>query len=79
MTTQVNGAALRAIRVRSGLSVRDVVALLQGECGITVHEDHLRNVETGAKGASEKLARGLATVLKVPTVAILAEVSEAAS
>lgn len=67
----VNGAAVRAIRERSGLTVREVVALLKTECGLDVHEDHLRNVETGARGASGKLASGLATVLKVPAVAIL--------
>lgn len=76
MTAKVNGPAVRAIRERSGLSVRDVVALLKEQCGYTVHEDHLRNVETGARRGSQKLAAGLAKVLKVPTVAILSEVSE---
>jgi transcriptional regulator with XRE-family HTH domain len=72
VTTSVNGAAIRAIRERSGLSVRDVVAALKTDCGIAVHEDHVRNVETGAKGASPRLAAGLAKVLRVPTPAILA-------
>lgn len=71
-TTPVNGAAIRAIRERSGLSIRDVVALLLSECNLQAHEDHLRNVETGARGASPRLAVALAQVLKVPTVAILA-------
>ena len=77
--TAVNGAAVRAIRQRSGLSVRDVVALLHDECMITVHEDHLRNVETGRKGASERLTRGLAHVLRVPVTAILATITERAA
>lgn len=76
MTASVNGAALRAIRQRSGLSVRNVVAALRDECEIEVHEDHLRNVETGAKGASDALTRGLAHVLRVPVTAILATTPE---
>ncbi len=79
MNTTANGAAIRAIRERSGLSVRDVVALLWAECQVKVHEDHLRNVETGQRGASARLISGLAQVLKVPTIAIIRESDAAVS
>jgi transcriptional regulator with XRE-family HTH domain len=68
-TTQ-NGAAFRAIRERSGLSVRDLVALLKQE-EIEVHEDHIRNIETEARGASMKLLGACARVMKVPLPALL--------
>lgn len=70
-TNPTNGAALRAIRERSNLSVRDVVAELAA-LGIDAHEDHLRNVETGRRNAGRALATGLARVLRVPSTAILA-------
>lgn len=67
-----NGPAIRALRKRSGLSVRDLCNLLQEQEGLTVHPNHIRNVETNARGASEGLIAAVARVLKVPTVAILA-------
>lgn len=68
---RTNGAAIRAIRERSGLSVRDVIAQLKTEYDINCHEDHLRNVEIDRKNAGPELTRGLALVLRVPQTAIL--------
>jgi len=69
-SARTNGPAIRANRVRLGLSVRDVVRLL-GEQGVQLHEDHLRNLETGARrGAREELVAGLAHVLAVPVDSI---------
>ena len=67
-----NGPAIRALRKRSGLSVRAMCDLLEKQEGLTVHPNHIRNVETNARGASEGLIAAIARVLKVPTVAILA-------
>lgn len=70
-TTRTNGTAIRAIRERTGLSVRAVTAELQ-KLGVHAHEDHLRNLETGArKGARPELVNGLAAVLKIPITAIV--------
>lgn len=66
-----NGPAIRAIRKRSGLSVRTMCDLLKEQEGITIHPNSWRNVETNARGASEELVTATARVLKVPTVAIL--------
>ncbi|MFC6089432.1 hypothetical protein [Saccharothrix lopnurensis] len=69
-SAKTDGSAIRAIRVRRGLSVRDVVNQLE-EQGVQLHEDHLRNIETGArKGAREELIAGLAHVLDVPVDSI---------
>lgn len=71
-TTPTNGPAIRAIRERSGLTVREMTYLLRTEHNIETHEDHLRNVETGARNAGPKLVNAVAAVLKVPVVALLA-------
>lgn len=73
-----NGPAFRAIRERSGLSVRDLVKLLQDEEQVDVHEDHIRNVETEAKGASMKLLLACARQMKVPLPALLRTVDDPA-
>lgn len=72
-TTPTNGAALRAIRERSGLSIRDLLERLDAEHGIAAHEDHIRNVETGARNAGPQLINAIADVLRVPVVALLAQ------
>lgn len=69
--TLQNGPAFRVIRERSGLSVRDLVQLLKDEEGMTVHEDHIRNVETEARGASMKLLSASARQMRVPLPALL--------
>ena len=74
-TTPTNGPAIRAIRERSGLTVREMAHLLRTEYGIETHEDHIRNVETGARNAGPKLVNAVAAVLKVPVVALLADKS----
>ncbi len=69
-----NGPAIRAIRKRSEVTVRQLCDLLKEQEGIEVHPHHIRNIETGARGASDQLIGGIARVLKVPRVAILARV-----
>jgi len=71
-----NGPAIRAIRQRSELSVRQLCDLIQEQDGITVHVNHLRNVETNARGASPQLIGAIARALKVPKVAILANANQ---
>lgn len=68
---RVNGAALRVIRERSGLSVKELVEAVREE-GIDVHEDHVRNIELGHKQPSPKLLGAIASALKVTRVALLA-------
>lgn len=70
-----NGAAIRAIRKRSGLSVRTMCNRL-AELGIEIHPNSFRNVETGARGASEELVAAIARVLVVDQAAILAAPAE---
>jgi transcriptional regulator with XRE-family HTH domain len=68
-----NGAAIRAIRDLNELSVLDLCDLLAEQEGITVHPNHIRNVETNARGASPQLIGAIARTLKVSKVAILAD------
>lgn len=66
-----NGPAIRALRERSELTVRELCELLNEQEGVTVHPNHIRNVETNARGASPQLIGAIARVLKVSKVAIL--------
>ncbi|MEU4410663.1 helix-turn-helix transcriptional regulator [Streptosporangium sp. NPDC023963] len=66
-----NGPAMRAIRKRSELSVRELCDLLREREGVEVHPNHIRNLETNARGASPQLIGAIARVLCVPKVAIL--------
>lgn len=68
-TNHSNGDAIRAIRTRTGLSIRQTAELLS-QHGVVVHPDHLSNVELNRKGASDSLLKALADVLQVPVVAI---------
>lgn len=61
----LNPAALRAIRERSGLSV----TALADAAGIK--QAHLSNIEAGRRRASPEVAKALAAALKVDLVAIL--------
>jgi hypothetical protein len=70
-TTVQNGPAFRAIRTRSGLSVRQLVVLLKENEDLDVHEDHIRNVETEARNASERLLAASARQMGVPLPALL--------
>ncbi len=70
-TTFQNGPAFRAIRTRSGLSVRQLVVLLKENEDLDVHEDHIRNVETEARNASERLLAASARQMGVPLPALL--------
>lgn len=66
-----NGAAMRAIRRRSELTVRQMCDLLFRQEGIQIHPNSYRNAETNARGASDQLIGAVARVLKVPKVALL--------
>lgn len=65
-----NGAAMRALRKRSELTVKELCTLLKDQEQITVHPNHIRNVETNARGASSKLIGAYARVLGVPKAAL---------
>jgi transcriptional regulator with XRE-family HTH domain len=59
------------LRERSGLSVRDLCARLRQDHGVEAHEDHIRNIETGARNAGPRLIYTIASVLQVPVLALL--------
>lgn len=63
----LNPAALRIIRERSGLSV----TALAEAAGI--RQSHLSNIEAGRRRASPEVAVALARALKVELVAIAAD------
>jgi transcriptional regulator with XRE-family HTH domain len=75
---QTNGAALRAIRRLSGLSL-PALASLVAEQGVAVHRDSLSNIERGRRNASPALLKALACALKVPQIALLANVEQEAA
>lgn len=50
------------------------VSELARQCGTS--QPHLSNIETGRRSASPSLLRALATVLKVPVLALLADPEE---
>lgn len=63
----LNPAALRAIRERSGLSVT-ALAKLAG-----IKQAHLSNIEAGRRRASAEVALKLAQALKIDLLAIVAD------
>lgn len=64
---RINGAALRAIRERSGLTI---TALAQG---VGISQPHLSNVELGRRTLASRVAVQIAAELRVPLAAILAD------
>lgn len=62
---QINPAALKVIRERSGLTT----TALAEAAGI--RQAHLSNIEAGRRGASPAVALALADALKVDVLAIL--------
>lgn len=52
--------------------MRDLCNLLKEQEGLAIHPHHIRNIETNARGASDKVIGAIARVLCVPKVAILA-------
>jgi transcriptional regulator with XRE-family HTH domain len=65
---QLNGAAVRELRMAKGLSQVDVAEL------VGISGGHLCNIETDKRGASPKLAKAIATALHVPLAAIEARI-----
>ena len=63
--SRINGAALRVIRERSGLSIGQL-SILAG-----VHKTHVSRLERGMRGASPETALAIARALKCPVVALL--------
>lgn len=62
---QINPAALRTIRERSGYTVTALAA----EAGIK--QSHLSNIEAGRRKASPEVVKALAAALKIELPAIL--------
>lgn len=75
--SNINGASLRVIRERSGLSTPAFVQALERH-GIAVGRRHISNIERGTAGASPELVTAMAAVLKIPQAAIIADFSESA-
>lgn len=74
-TTRVNGAAIRVIRERSDMSVKDLVDALAAD-GVKIHRDYLYNIELGRKQPSEKVTGAIARALRCPRIALLADPTE---
>lgn len=66
---RVNGETVRALRERSGLSGTALAA------EIRIDRAYLSHIEAGRRQPSPAVAKQIADALKVPLVAILAEVS----
>lgn len=69
---QVNPAALRAIRERSGFSVTGLAE------AAGIRQAHLSNIEAGRRKASPEVIKSLAVALKVDLPAILLAPGEVA-
>lgn len=69
---KINGPGLRALRERSDLTIVAFAGLL-GEQGCRITADHISNIEAERRGASPALIAAMATVLKVPRLALLRE------
>lgn len=69
----VNGAALRTIRERSGLT-QTALAQLVG-----TDRSHISNIENGRRNCSDELVIAIARALKIDLPAILADPTEVAS
>lgn len=69
-THKANGPAIRLIRERSGLSVRALADAL-AENGVTIHPDHIRNIELGHRQPSDVVLAGIARALRAPQTALL--------
>jgi transcriptional regulator with XRE-family HTH domain len=68
---RVNGDALKALRERSGLDQGELASLAQ------VDRAYISQIESGKRSPSPLVANRIASCLRVPLVAILAEVAEA--
>lgn len=66
---RVNGETVRALRERSGLSGTALAEV------IAIDRAYLSHIEAGRRQPSPAVAKKIADALKVPLVAILAEVS----
>jgi transcriptional regulator with XRE-family HTH domain len=62
---KINGAALRVIRQRSGMTVTSLAD------AVGIKQSHLSNIEAGRRNASEDVIVGLAAALKCELPAIL--------
>ncbi len=72
MRGRANGAAIRVIRVRSGLTLQGLSDRLR-ELGYSAHPDYLSNVELGRKQPGLVLLTGIAQALACPLIALYAE------
>lgn len=68
---QINPAALRAIRERSGVSVTSLAT------SVGIKQSHLSNIEAGRRNASDEVITKMATALKVELPAIITTPFEA--
>ncbi len=66
---RVNGEALRALRERSGYGQTEFASM------VGIDRAYLSHIEAGRRNPSPGVAKRIATQLRVPIVAILAEVA----
>ena len=71
-----NGAAIKALRERSGISSGAMIERLRTEQHVKLHVDSLGKIERGARNTSPEIAKAIAGVLRVDMSAILAAPKE---
>lgn len=67
---RINGASLRVIRERTGLSVTALADRVSAG-GVSLQQPHLSNIEAGRRNPSPEVAVALAAALEVELAAIL--------
>ncbi|MGH3858545.1 helix-turn-helix domain-containing protein [Actinokineospora sp.] len=75
--TRINGAAMRAIRERMDLTVTaladEVEAIMRKRDEQPVRRRQINKIECGTTGTTWAVARAIASALRVPVVAIVAD------
>lgn len=78
---RLNPSALKALRERSGMSIKGLAEAASEHMpgDKAVDPNHLSNIEAGRRNPSEQVGVALAKALKVPQTAILADPAEVPS
>lgn len=75
--TRINDAAMRAIRERSDLTITaladEVEAIMQKRGEKPVGRRQINKIECGTTGTTWAVAKAIASALRVPVVAIIAD------
>jgi transcriptional regulator with XRE-family HTH domain len=73
---RINGAAVRVIRERSGLSITALAAQIAEEHALRVHPGTITHIELGQRNASPRLLDAIASTLRCPKLAIIGPATE---